>query len=95
MGRPMNWQAILLWCVLFAAIGGAITNSKGRGWAEGTTLGGLLGVIGLIIVLCLKSRPALPPALPPAGWYPDPLGRKASRYWDGQAWSNELREADQ
>lgn len=91
----MTWVAILFWCVLFAVVGGAITNSKGRGWGEGTALGGLLGLIGLIIVLCLKSRPTLPPTLPPAGWYPDPHGGKSSRYWDGRAWSNDLRASGQ
>jgi hypothetical protein len=25
--------------------------------------------------------------LPPAGWYPDPAGSNARRYWDGQAWT--------
>jgi hypothetical protein len=23
----------------------------------------------------------------PAGWYPDPLGQAASRYWNGAAWT--------
>ncbi|WP_082978595.1 DUF2510 domain-containing protein [Mycobacterium sp. 1081908.1] len=27
-----------------------------------------------------------PPALPPAGWYPDPSGGQAQRYWDGHQW---------
>jgi len=27
------------------------------------------------------------PPLPPAGWYPDPAGATALRYWDGGAWT--------
>lgn len=27
------------------------------------------------------------PALPPAGWYPDPEGGDAQRYWDGGQWA--------
>ena len=27
------------------------------------------------------------PALPPAGWYPDPVTGAGHRWWDGQAWS--------
>lgn len=27
-----------------------------------------------------------PPPTPPPGWYPDPSGASARRYWDGKAW---------
>ncbi len=27
-----------------------------------------------------------PPANPTAGWYPDPADRRATRYWNGEAW---------
>lgn len=30
--------------------------------------------------------------LPPAGWYPDPLGRHAERHWDGAEWSSRVRD---
>ncbi len=33
--------------------------------------------------------------LPPPGWYPDPAGTPAERYWDGNAWSQVTREAPQ
>jgi hypothetical protein len=29
----------------------------------------------------------------PAGWYPDPLGVGAARYWDGSGWSRNYRDA--
>lgn len=28
-----------------------------------------------------------PPPAPPAGWYADPAGGSAQRYWDGQRWT--------
>ena len=28
-----------------------------------------------------------PPAAPPAGWHPDPMGRHEARYWNGAAWT--------
>ena len=28
----------------------------------------------------------------PAGWYPDPSGEHASRYWDGSAWTDHVSE---
>jgi hypothetical protein len=29
---------------------------------------------------------------PPAGWYPDPAGSNARRYWDGQAWTAAIEQ---
>lgn len=57
---------IIAAAVVCAAIGAAITSSKNRGVAEGLVLGGLLGLIGVIIALCLGKRaPRIPP--PPPG----------------------------
>jgi hypothetical protein len=30
-----------------------------------------------------------PPPVPPAGWYPDPAGGPARRYWDGARWTEQ------
>jgi uncharacterized protein YxjI len=30
---------------------------------------------------------------PPAGWYPDPAGTPGTRWWDGRAWTEHLRQA--
>lgn len=32
------------------------------------------------------------PQQPPAGWYPDPAGTDAERFWDGVAWSQATRD---
>ncbi len=38
-------------------------------------------------------RPVRPlPSWVPAGWYPDPLGQGAARYWDGKRWTLEHRD---
>ena len=34
-----------------------------------------------------------PPREIPAGWYPDPEGRPQSRYWDGDAWTDQVGPA--
>ena len=34
-----------------------------------------------------------PPALPPAGWYPDPTNPGGQRYWDGQRWTEQAAAA--
>ena len=38
-----------------------------------------------------SMREAAARNLPPAGWYPDPLGEPAVRYWDGTRWTHDLR----
>ena len=39
-----------------------------------------------------SAEPMLDPALPPSGWYPDPAGSNARRYWDGQAWTESVEQ---
>lgn len=34
-----------------------------------------------------RPAPTVSSAMPSAGWYPDPSGSAAKRYWDGDAWS--------
>lgn len=34
--------------------------------------------------------PAPPPAGPPAAWYPDPAGSGRQRWWNGEAWTDDL-----
>jgi hypothetical protein len=36
-------------------------------------------------------RPVRVPQAPVAGWYSDPGGSRGQRYWDGAAWTNDLR----
>jgi len=33
------------------------------------------------------------PALPPQGWYPDPSGQFAQRWWDGAGWTEHVADA--
>jgi len=33
------------------------------------------------------------PVLPPMGWYPDPADARRERYWDGQAWTHNVKDA--
>jgi hypothetical protein len=79
---------VIVW-LFCAAIGAAIAHSKNRQWTEGLLLSGLLGVIGVIIELFLRTLPKPNPGLPLTGWYPDPAGTGGHRYWDGRTWRDE------
>jgi pSer/pThr/pTyr-binding forkhead associated (FHA) protein len=37
-----------------------------------------------------QPEPATP--LPPANWYPDPLGQARLRYWDGRQWTEHIAQ---
>ena len=90
----MSWFWIIVFWALCGGIGCAINQAKNRSGVEGFLLGGLLGVIGVIIVLCLPKLPstemprAWPSALPPPGWYQDPADPDQHRWWDGARWSD-------
>lgn len=75
---------ILLW-LCCAGLGALIAKSKNRHWTEGALLGGLLGVLGVIIELFMRT---LIPGSPPQGWYPDPKGSGRQRFWNGREWSD-------
>ena len=76
---------IVLW-LFFAAASARIAHLKNIPISVGLLLGALLGLVGLVIMVCLPSSRKTAPGLPPPGWYPDPAGTCAQRYWNGQAW---------
>jgi hypothetical protein len=39
----------------------------------------------------VPSRQSPTGMLPPPGWYPDPSGARAQRYWDGARWDSATR----
>lgn len=56
-------------------------------------------IIAAVVIVVVTSRNRSSPPSPPwptsspgtaAGWYPDPSGRFAQRYWDGAAWTEKV-----
>lgn len=72
----------------------------------GVVLGGILGLSGIVFALAGGGTPlviAVPAAAPsvssataiaaptaPAGWYSDPWGHAALRWWDGTQWGPQI-----
>lgn len=85
--------AVILW--VLCAIGAAlIANAKGRSMTGFFFAGLLLGVIGLVWAACARrDEPERPLVMPRgAGWYQDPYDWAFERYWDGTAWSRDVRQ---
>ena len=67
------------------------------GWMEILILFTMFGIPAIAVVLIVfavrasNRRPLAPPPLP-AGWFADPTGRHAYRYWDGSRWSSEVAD---
>lgn len=80
---------------------GSVARSAVR-WVVVIVLGGMLGLaaIVLFIIAFVRGRrqhsPVVAPAYaaaptaPPAGWYPDPSGQSAHRWWDGTRWTDHV-----
>ncbi|MGP0100095.1 MAG: DUF2510 domain-containing protein [Solirubrobacteraceae bacterium] len=64
-------------------------------WGKAAAKGGVIGVAmqARRDKGDAESEAAPLPSWVPAGWYPDPLGLGAARYWDGSSWSGRYRDA--
>ena len=105
-GRP--WFTILVLLVVFGVpitlslFVNAWTGIHGRAAGFVVTLVYFpLLVLAYVILRRLSAmrrrRDSAPsePMLPPAGWYPDPSGAQAQRYWDGRQWTASMRPPQQ
>ena len=82
------------------AVGGAAVVAALLGaFTIGPFLLPLAAVLIIVALPIAPSRPDRPPGMPgmpgmPApGWYPDPTGRSAWRFWDGGRWSEHVTPA--
>jgi hypothetical protein len=80
----------------FEGATGVGSSSDGGGSAGGSLL--WLVLIGLVVTAAVviatraggRSGPAPVVARVAPGWYPDPWGGGAHRYWDGQSWTSRV-----
>jgi hypothetical protein len=66
-----------------------LNNLAADGW-ELVTFDDVDKTVGINSLVAIVRRPIepLPPPQPTSeGWYPDPAGRFARRYWNGRAWT--------
>lgn len=81
----MSVETVVVVWLFCGAVSAAIGNTKNRSIGGSFLWGALLGLIGVIVVLCLPSNPV---GGAKAGWYPDPAGTGGERYWNGRQWSD-------
>ena len=84
----------LLAGVAVAEVGAALTAMLVADPARPSALA--RAVTPVVTVVAVLGWVALPlwrfPSWVPGGWYPDPLGQGAARYWDGKRWTLEYRD---
>lgn len=81
-------------------------NTNEIGFVIFGSLMAIVGVVGLSYLVRTRGKPrsdqhlgtapvpgphSSAPILPPPGWYPDPSGARAQRYWDGTRWDSATR----
>jgi Protein of unknown function (DUF2510) len=47
----------------------------------------------MTVAMTNDEEPSMTTQAPPAGWYPDPAGTAARRWWDGQTWAATVEPA--
>lgn len=84
--RAAGLVIIALVSALVCGIGSAaIAQGKGLPAGGYLLLGVFLGLIGVIIAAVAQPAVVSYPPQPP-GWYADPWGAAALRWWDGTGW---------
>lgn len=78
--------------VIIGGVGGYLIGRANGRPLLGAFLGAFLSVIGWIISSFLPRPAAVAPAPLAAGWYPDPDGTSACRYFDGARWTSVTSE---
>jgi hypothetical protein len=95
-GVAAGLTAVLCW--FFVGVRGD-EGEYGYGLLVGATAASVAAIgASLSIAGVLQSWAARPPATPvamvpttaPAGWYPDPAGSGAHRWWNGSGWSEHV-----
>lgn len=81
----MSLETLIVAWLFCGAVSAAIGHAKNRGVGESFLWGALLGLIGVIVVLCLPTNHA---GAAKPGWYADPAGTGSQRYWNGRQWSD-------
>jgi hypothetical protein len=85
--------------VFLVVIGAAVwvffdapTRQLSRWWSAGVVAIALVA-LPAYLVQRTKYRMPPPPGYPtPPGWYPDPVQESALRWFDGQRWSDAIRD---
>jgi uncharacterized protein DUF2510 len=86
--------------VFLAVLGAAVwvffdapTRQLSRWWTAGVLA---LAIVAFPAYLVQRTKYKMPPPPghpSPPGWYPDPVHEKALRWFDGQRWSDAVRDS--
>jgi hypothetical protein len=89
--------AVLLVVAAMTFVGGLTQKPRGTGEGLQMTLGTgllLLAFAGVVFVIIRRIRGPNPRRKTPAGWYPDPLGIRRLRWFNGTDWTDSGAGAD-
>lgn len=85
----MDQLDLTLWvCIIGGVIAAAIAYTKVPTAGTATIyfiFGALIPIVGIVFAVLMKPTPQ--PMPPPPGWYPDPWGQAAYRWFDGCQWT--------
>lgn len=94
------WVFVVGWMVLMLAISGGIGRAVGKRNGRATSgmlWGAFLGDLGVLLTMAKKPTPELLSGKINgeqllAGWHDDPFGRHQYRYFDGEYWTDDVKD---
>ena len=101
--RRSIWTGLAVLAILLVVVFKSLGGFEAVGIPRPVVLGVVIPLLPLVLLAVwvgFRRVGSTPPTgrqenTPPPGWYPDPSGAQAQRYWDGRQWTASMQPPQQ